>query len=324
MVTVDARTVIPVFLVGLLLLMVLPCTASVTFSSSTPQIITKGDTLSLNGIGATNGTVALWVVGKSYIDRQVLIPDIKGNYTTTINSVDTRQYSRGQYAFVIQDPGPDRRLDIEYRIEDNNDIILQNRGKTFADIGSRENLKASLVPLISAFSSTAANPNSDDIFIPYYFFVEDPSISYDHIADPAKSQLSGVIMGDRIVLAGSTNINPRDMLQAEIRDSSSGALVAETTITVEPGLTVNRWAWILENPKLLPGSYRVTVWRPNAFVNCSESALLTVLPPAVVTTTSGSNTTANTPWTSDPLLPFIIIIGLALVIASILFASRNR
>ena len=322
--TVDARSLIPVFFIGLLLFMVIPCTASVTFSSSTPQIITKGDTLSLDGTGAGNGTVALWIVGKGYLDRQVLIPDIKGNYTTTINSVNTRQYTRGQYAFVIQDPGPNRRLDIEYRIEDNGDVILQNRGKTFAGLGPREDLKASVVPLISAFSSTAANPNADDIFIPYYFFVEDPSISFDNIVDPLNSGLQSVTAGNRIVLAGPTNINPRDRLQAEIRESATGALVAETAIAVEPGLTVNRWSWIIENPKLLPGTYQVTVWRPNAFVNCSGSAVFTVIPPTVGTTAPGSNTTATAPWANDPLLPFILILGLALVISSILYTSRNR
>jgi hypothetical protein len=322
--TVETRTLTLVFLFCLLTLVAIPCSASVTFTSATPQIVTKGDALTLSGNGAGNGTVALWVVGKNYIDRQLILPDARGNYSATFSSDITRQFTRGQYAFVIQDPGADRRLDIEYRVDDNGDIILQNRGKTFADIGARENLKASVVPLISAFSSTAANPNSDDIFIPHYFFVEDPTISFDHIADPATSSLAGVPAGKPLVFSGQTNVNPRDALLGEIRDRSGGQPAGSVTIAVEPGTTVNRWSWKIENPRLSPGTYEVTVWRPNNFVNCSATAFFTVLPPVTETTGAQGNTTGSSPWTSDPLLPVILLLGLALVIASILYASRNR
>jgi len=320
----DSRAPILVLLITLVALMVIPCSASLTFSSSTPQIITKGDALSLKGTGAVNGTVALWVVGRNYIDRQILIPDARGNYSLSISSEDTRQYTSGQYAFVIQDPGPDQRLDIEYRVADNGDIILQNRGKTFADIGARENLRASVVPVISTFSSTAANPGADDLFTPYYFVIENPSISFDHISEPASSRLQDAAGWSRIVLEGQTNVNPRDSLRAEIRDLASGAPAASATIAVIPGATVNRWSWVLDDPGIPPGTYRVTVWRPNAFVNCSGSAILNVVPRVSPATTDSGNTTGSIPWTSDPLLPFIILAGIALVIASILFASRNR
>jgi len=321
---VDTGKSIVIILICILALLVFPGSSAVTLSSSTPQIIAKGNDLSLTGTGAINGSVALWIIGRNYIDRQVLIPDEKGNFTHYINSVDTRQYSSGQYAFVIQDPGPNRRLDIEYRIADNGNIILQNRGKIFADIGARENLKANLVPLISAFSSAAANPAADDIFIPDYYFVEDPSVWFDHILEQGESRLPDVIAGSPVLLGGQTNLAPHEMLRAEIRDRISGNVAASAEIPVEPGSSVNRWSWALDSPNFLPGTYIVTLWRPNAFVNCSASAFFTVLSPAPRSPAPVNNTMDNIPWSRDPLLPFIIIIGLALVIASIFIASRNR
>ncbi|WP_321504245.1 hypothetical protein [uncultured Methanoregula sp.] len=320
----DTRKRIAIIVICLFVLAVFPCSASVTLSSSTPQIIAKGNDLTLTGIGAINGSVALWIIGKNYIDRKVLIPDEKGNFTHYINSVDTRQFTSGQYAFMIQDPGPNRRLDVEYRIADNGDIILQNQGKTFADIGGRENLKVSVVPLISAFSSTAANPVADDIFIPDYFFVEDPSVWFDHLIEPIESRLPDVIAGNAIMLDGPTNLDRHDTLHAEIHERSSGTLVASSNLPVESGEALNRWSWTIESPGLSPGTYDVNLWRPNAFVNCTASAFFTVLPSAPATTVPESNTTAAFPLANDPMLPFIILFGLALVIASILFASRNR
>jgi len=318
------RARILLLLTCLLPLIAVPSLASVTFSSSTPVIITKGDALSITGVNAVNGTSALWVVGRNYIGREIIIPDSRGNFTLRYKSADTRDYTSGQYAFVVQDPGPDLKLDIEYRIDDNGDIILQNQGRTFADIGARENLRASVVPLISEFSSTAANPGADDVFTPYYFVVENPVISFDHISDPANSRLAGVAGWEPIILEGQTNVNPRDPLRAEIRDRATGALAASATIAVIPGATVNRWRWVLDNPGLPPGTYEVTIWRPDSFVSCSGSATLAVQPPATSTTNTSGNATGSIPWTSDPLLPFIILAGIALVIASILFASRNR
>nr|WP_320161409.1 hypothetical protein [uncultured Methanoregula sp.] len=320
----DTKTIASVLLVCLFSLMVIPGSASVTITSSTPQIITKGDVFSLEGTGAVNGTVALWIVGRNYINRQIIIPDSKGNYSLSINSVDTRQFTSGQYAFVIQDPGPNQKLDIEYRVADNGDIILQNQGKTFADIGARENLKASVVPFISAFSATAANPGADDLFSPHYFFVEDPSVGFDYSAGPGESLLPDVIATNRVALGGPTNIDPRDKLHAEIRDRSRGLLVASSDIPVEPGTTLNHWSWTPENVALPTGSYTVTIWRPNAFVNVSASAFFTVVPSSPGTTGPSGNATITLPWAGDPLLPLIILFGLALVIASILFTSRKR
>jgi len=318
------RARILLLLICLLPLIALPASASVAFSSSTPVIITKGDALSITGINAINGTSSLWVIGRNYIGREIIIPDTKGNFSLSLNSAATRDYTSGQYAFVVQDPGPDLKLDIEYRVDDNGDIILLNQGRTFADIGARENLRASVVPLISEFSSTAANPGADDVFTPYYFIVENPSISFDHMSDPVNSRLADVKVGDPIILEGQTNVNPRDSLRAEIRGSENGAPAASANLAVIPGATVNRWRWVLDNPGLPPGSYEVTIWRTDAFVSCSGSAILAVLPGATATTNTSGNTTGSIPWSSDPLLPFIILAGLALVIASILFASRNR
>jgi hypothetical protein len=321
--TVETRTIPVAVAICLLLLVVVPALASVTFSSSTPQIITKGNTLSITGTGAVNGTAALWIIGRNFIDRQIVIPDAKGNFTYSFTSADTRQYTSGQYAFVIQDPGQNQRLDIEYRVDDNGDIVLQNQGKTFADIGARENLKASVVPLISTFSATAANPGADDIFIPYYFFVEDPSIGFDNIIPSGESPLPDVTAGNTIVFSGPTNLDTHDTLRGEIRDRNSGSLVASATLAIKPGSTENQWSWVLAAPGLSPGSYQVTVWRPNAFVNCSGTAFFTVLPVPSTTGPAG-NATAAFPWAGDPLLPVIILFGIALVVGSILFASRNR
>jgi hypothetical protein len=318
-----SRIVSLVVIISFLSLLISPCLASVTFSSSTPQIIAKGNDLIVKGTDATNGTVALWVVGRSYIDRRVIIPDIKGNYIHTISSEDTRQFASGQYSFVIQDSGPNRKLDVEYRIDDNGDILLQNQGKTFADIGARENLKASLVPLISAFSATA-NPSTDDIFSPYYFFVEEPSIGFDYTSASGEGRLPDAVAGNPVILGGPTNLAPHEVLHAEIRDRASGSLAASADFSVQPGPTVNRWSWTIDTPRLLPGTYDVSIWRPNAFVNSSGSAFFTVISSVPETTVTGNTTAAEFPWSHDPMLPFLILFALALVIASIIYTSRNR
>ncbi len=321
---VKIRSLSLAVLVCLLLLTIGYGSAAVTFSSSTPQIIAKGNDLTLKGTGATNGTVALWIVGRDYIDRIVLIPDIKGNYIHTISSEDTRQFTSGQYSFVIQDSGPNGKLDVEYRVADNGDIILQSQGKTFADIGARENIKANLAPLISAFSATATNPPTDDIFTSHYFFVEDPSIGFDHTSASGEGQLPDVTAGNPVILGGPTNLAPHEMLHAEIRDRTSGALAASADFSVQPGPTVNRWSWTVEAPGLPPGSYEARIWRPNAYVNCSGSSFFTVVSQVTATTAPGNSTAAAYPWSQDPNLPFLILFGLALVIACILYTLKNR
>ncbi len=95
-----------------LLLAIVPVEASLSFSTSSPQTIAKGDTVTIVGTGATNGTVTLWIIGRNYFRISTAVPDTTGKFAITVRPEDTVQFSSGQYAFVIQDrvPTGDRRL----------------------------------------------------------------------------------------------------------------------------------------------------------------------------------------------------------------------
>ncbi len=77
---------------------VMPAAASVYYSSSVSQIITKGDSFTISGTGTKDGPVAIWIFGRNFFDVKTAIPERNGNFTLTIKPDETRKFSSGKYA----------------------------------------------------------------------------------------------------------------------------------------------------------------------------------------------------------------------------------
>ena len=74
----------------LLVILILPASATISSVTSLHDTIVEGDTVTFIGSGATNGTVAIWVMGRDYFAIKTVQPDKKGNFTLVIKPEDTR------------------------------------------------------------------------------------------------------------------------------------------------------------------------------------------------------------------------------------------
>ena len=136
-----------VTIILLLACMAVPVTGSVYYTSSAHQIITKGDTFTVSSTNAKNGPVAIWIIGRDYFDTLSVTPDRNGNFSVTLKPTTTEKFSSGQYAIVIQDPGPNGRMEIEPGTD--------SEVKSVADIVSTDNTMASFLGFAWAVSIIA-------------------------------------------------------------------------------------------------------------------------------------------------------------------------
>jgi len=247
-------------------LIVLPVAASVTFQSSVPKTIAEGDRFVIRGTDATNGSVAIWVIGRNYFDIRFVKPDEHGTYTFILKPDETRNFSSGQYAVVIQDPGANRQFEIEPRISGTGTVTLLNNGVIYADVGEKQNFKADVQPVITMVLAATTSPDTDDIVTPYYFFVELPSIHFDRNIDPERDiPLQVKISGKPVVIRGTTNMGVENVLTATVRTADTNKPIMATILPLiagsnnENGNILNRWEYEL-NPSGLPaGEYFLIV-----------------------------------------------------------------
>ncbi|MEI7856648.1 MAG: hypothetical protein WCH85_03995 [Methanomicrobiales archaeon] len=247
-------------------LIVLPVAASVTFQSSVPKTIAEGDRFVIRGTDATNGSVAIWVIGRNYFDIRFVKPDEHGTYTFILKPDETRNFSSGQYAVVIQDPGANRQFEIEPRISGTGTVTLLNNGVIYADVGEKQNFKADVQPVITMVLAATTSPDTDDIVTPYYFFVELPSIHFDRNTDPEWDiPLQVKISGKPVVIRGTTNMGVENVLTATVRTADTNKPIMATILPLiagsnnENGNILNRWEYEL-NPSGLPaGEYFLTI-----------------------------------------------------------------
>jgi len=261
----------------LLMLIVLPAAASVTFETSSPQTMVKGDTVTIHGAGATNGTVAVWVIGRNYFHVSATVPEKNGTFTAVLEPGDTGQFSSGQYAFVIQDPGANGKIDIGYHIASNGNITIQHGGTDIADIGPKQDIRANAEPVVRELLAGTTRSGADDIFTPYYFLVEEPAVHFDRGAasDPEGLQFN-MTAGERIIFTGTTNMGAENTLHADIRNAGTNALISSAMIPVITGNNTNRWSFAPDTSGFLPGEYVVTVGWMKSNSTGTGSALLTV------------------------------------------------
>ncbi|PKG31547.1 hypothetical protein [Methanoregula sp.] len=236
-----------------------PAAAEVYYSASTPQIITKGDTFVVSGIGAKNGTVALWVIGREYFDVRTVTPDRFGNFSLVYKPTDTMKFQNGQYAVVFQDPGQSGSFEIGPGKDTGGNLTVMNRGKIIFRLGRLEDLPGNVQQETEALASSAQLEGVDDTFLVRYFSVDKPSIYIDGIIPASDSRLPDISTGERIVISGTTNIRRDAAIHAVVSEAGSGTAITTKDISITPGSSLNGWSYVLEEPGLEPGKYRITL-----------------------------------------------------------------
>ena len=288
----NSGIILAVSILVLIIFMAAPAAAGLTFESSCPKTIAEGDAFTVHGTGATNGSITLMVLGRHYFHTLKVSPDTRGNFSLTLGPEVTRNFSAGQYAFVILDPGANKQYEINTRISGSGNITVTDRGITGADLGSVSDLRASVQPEVAALFAIAERKGVDDIIQAEYFFVELPALRFNQKSDP----MTGQLILDRnnphsIVFSGITNMAPKDSLSARIYNATSGKEILRDTLPTitpaggtEPGghTNWNTWYYSLDTARLMPGEYVITVgWERETW--CGTDSALFVVPDAKTT-----------------------------------------
>ena len=254
-----ARTVLAVILV-IAACIVLPASAvTVYYHASTPQVITKGDAFSVSGTGATNGTVALWIIGRDTFDVRSVAPDRHGNFSLVVRPTETLKFSSGQYAVVLQDPGPSGTMEIEPGRDTSGNLTIMNRGKIIARLGAVENLRGNVQQETDTLTSAASLQGVDDSFTTAYFFVEEPAVHFDQLIPASGSRLPDQLSGEGFLFTGTTNMGEENTLRADLRSADTNAPVTSKEIPIIPGSSLNSWSYGIDAPGLEPGNYILSV-----------------------------------------------------------------
>ena len=65
-------------------------------------------------------------------------------------------------------------------------------------------------PIADTILNASVRPDVDDIFTPYYFYVEEPSMHFNRVNDAGK--LPDQTTGESILITGTTNVGPENLL----------------------------------------------------------------------------------------------------------------
>jgi hypothetical protein len=312
-------------IIVLLAFMVTPVVASVYYTSSAHQIITKGDTFTVSSTGAKNGPVAIWIIGRNYFDTLSVTPDRHGNFSIPLKPTETEKFSSGQYAIVIQDPGPNGRMEIEPGTDSSGNLAIMNRGKIIEKIGARQDLKGNVQPVVAVLMDAANLQGVDDSFLPEYFFVEEPSVQFDQLISVTRSQLSNQITGERLIISGTTNMGPENYLRAHIYNRDTNALIISNTIPIVAGSQINRWFYQIEAPGLPQGEYYLTVGWTKSNTTSTGLANFAVVNPGTPMPSPQENRGIEkvVPFDNFPTFLFLTISGV-LIIILIIFAVGKK
>ncbi|MFA6225738.1 MAG: hypothetical protein WC620_06055 [Methanoregula sp.] len=318
--TIRAATI-----VLLLVFIITPVAASVYYTTSAPQIITKGDMFSISGTGAKNGMVTIWIIGRNYFDTLAVTPDRQGNFSVSLKPTATEKFSEGQYAVVLQDPGPGGMMEIEPGTDSSGNITIMNRGKIIEKLGARQDLKANVLPVVAVLTNAAKIPGVDDTFLPEYFFVEEPSVQFDNFISGSTSKLPDHITGESIAISGTTNMGPENYLRAHIYSQSTNTLITSNTLPIVAGSQMNHWIYELNAPGLPQREYYLTVgWEKSnktgaAMANFTVKNSNSTLPPPP----PYSGIEKSVPRDDVSTFLFITISGV-LIIIMIIFAVGKK
>ncbi len=322
----NINTMHATILIILLAFMVTPVAASVYYSSSAPQIITKGDAFTISGTGAKNGMVTIWIIGRNYFDTFTATPDRYGNFSATLKPTTTEKFSSGQYAIVLQDPGASGTMEIEPGTDSSGNLTIMNRGKIIERIGARQDLKGNVQPVVALLMDAANIQNVDDTFLPEYFFVEEPSVQFDNLISPSNMRLPDQITGERIAITGTTNMGSENSLRAHIYNRDTNALITSNTLPVVAGSHINHWTYELKDPGLPRGEYYITVGWTKSNQTGTGLAKFTVKDPTNTTPSSPppfSGIEKGVPRDDVSTLLFLTISGV-LILILIIFAVGKK
>jgi len=310
-----------VLIVMLLVGLVVPVSAAVYFSSSALGIITKGDTFTISGTGAVNGSIRIWIIGRDHFESLTTAPDRHGNFSINIKPTTTEKYSSGRYVVLFQDPGPGGALEIEPGTEVNGNPAIMNRGKIIARLGSRQDLGENIPTIVQELFAGAAIPGVNDIFQPAYFFIEEPAVNVDGLIPASGSRLPDFITGDRILFSGTTNVGTSDFLRGEIYNIDTNEKTTTKIVPVSPGKDMNTWSYEIKSPGLPPGNYNLTViWTPSNTTGKGGFAVRNPLPPASAPVIPAG----EKPQAADNLTFLVLIGSTLLVLAIVLYATGRK
>lgn len=247
-----------------------PVMAELTFTPGCPDTIVKGDTFTITGSGMTNGSVTVIVIGRNYFQMLSEIPDSTGrNITITMDSEKTREFSSGQYAFVILDPGANGQYEIGSRITDAGNITITRSGVAAAELCPAGSLTANVQPVVAEILTQAGQSGVDDVVTAAYFFVEEPFIHFDQNGDPVTHFLVPECDGNnQLYFTGTTNMGAENVLTAKVYDTASRILIRDETIpairpggVTEPGRNkeLNAWNYTMDPAQLPAGEYILTI-----------------------------------------------------------------
>jgi len=322
---VNNKAMHAVIIILLLACMAVPVTASVYYKSSAHQIITKGDTFTVSSTSTTNGPVVIWIMGRDYFDTISVTPDRNGNFSVTLKPTTTEKFSSGQYAIVIQDPGPNGRMEIEPGTDSSGNLTIMNRGKIIEKIGARKDLKGNVQPVVAVVLDAANLQGVDDSFLPEYFFVEEPSVQFDQMNSISKSQLSNQIAGEPLIISGTTNMGPENSLRTHIYNRDTNGLVISNTIPITGGFQINRWSYQIDAPGLPQGNYYLTVGWTKSNTTSTGMANFDVVNPGtpIPPTPESRGIEKVVPREDFPTFLFLTISGV-LIIILIIFAVGKK
>ncbi len=315
-----------IILLVLMVFLSLPASAALSVLTSGPQTIARADTVTFAGTGAQNGSMVLWIVGRNYFDTKTATPDKKGNYTFLIKPQESTLFSSGEYAFLIQDPGADKSFEIAPLVWSDG-IRIANQGKVITNIGQKTSFPADIGQVASTILNVSARPDVDDIFTPYYFYVEDPDIRFNRVGESGPGKLPDQTTGEALLITGTTNVGPENLLQVEIRNASSHDLITSSTIPVESGTNTNQWTYTLDEPGLPAGSYNVTIGEKKFTSSGEASAQLNVLQYRMADTPSSPLQPPELPMGEtlySVILPLIISFAALVIIGIIMLVSLRK
>jgi hypothetical protein len=315
-----------VILLALIVFLSLPASAALTVVTSGPQTVAKADTITLTGTGAQNGSVTLWIVGRNYFDTKTATPDKKGNYTFVIKPEESNKFSSGKYVFLIQDPGADRSFEIAPLLWSDG-IRIADQGKVITNIGQKSSFRADIDPVAATILNTSEQPGVDDIFTQYYFYVEEPYMRFNRVNEGGSGKLPDQTTGEAILITGTTNVGPENLLKVEIRNATSNDLITSQTIPVERGTNTNQWTYMLDEPGLPAGSYIVTVSEQKYTTTGNASAQLTILEYRIAGTAAFSPQQPELPSGETVyglILPLIISFAALVIIGIIMLVSLRK
>jgi len=321
----NTKTMRATIIIVLIVFMVTPVAASVYYSSSAPQIITKGDTFSISGTGAKNGMVTIWIIGRNYFDTLAVTPDRYGNFSVFLKPTTTEKFSIGQYAVVLQDPGANGVVEIEPGTDSSGNLTIMNRGKIIEKIGARQDLKANVQPIVTVLRDATNLQGVDDTFQPEYFFIEEPSVHFDNLVAGSATQLPDQITGERIAIAGTTNMGPENYLRAHVYNRVTNALITSNTLPILAGNPVNHWAYEINAPGLPQGEYYLTVGWLKSNQTGNGVAKFTVENPITSTQLPPPYAGSETAVPRDDVSTFLFLtISGVLIVILIIFAVGKK